>query len=141
MLNKKTGASAATALAIAKRNLKIATEALKQANKLNKIKTDIISTVAHELRTPLSAIVGFTELIILKTTDEEIRDYASTANSGANQLGIIIDNILNLAKVDAGIFESKIESVELKTFIENTVALFTQVARDKNINLMLVWCG
>ena len=137
MLNKKTAAGAATALAIAKRNLKIATEALKQANKLNKIKTDLISTVAHELRTPLSAIVGFTELIILKTTDEEIRDYASTANSGANQLGIIIDNILNLAKVDAGIFESKIESVELKTFIENTVALFTQVARDKNINLML----
>ena len=135
MLNKKTAASATTALAIAKRNLKIATEALKQANKLNQVKTAIISTVAHELRTPLSAIVGFTELISLKTTDEEIRDYANTASRGAKKLSMIIDNMLDLSKIDEGRFESKIELVELKTFIENVVALFTQVAHEKKIDL------
>lgn len=136
MLNKKTAASATTALAIAKRNLKIATEALKQANKLNQVKTAIISTVAHELRTPLSAIVGFTELISLKTTDEEIRDYANTASRGANKLSMIIDNMLDLSKIDEGRFERKIELVELKTFIENVVALFTQVAHEKKIDLL-----
>ena len=110
---------------------------LDNAEELNRVKTTIVSTVAHELRTPLSAILGFTELIILMTKEESTRDYASTASVGAHRLSLIIDNMLDLSKIDAGRFDKKIEPIEIKHFIETTAALYAQALRSQNLALLI----
>lgn len=115
----------------------MAVQKLRDAEELNRVKTAIISTVAHELRTPLSAIVGFTELIGMTTKEDATRDYANTASSGANKLSLIIDNMLDLSKIDEGRFESKTESIELRSFLEKTAALYTQAANNQNIGLLI----
>ena len=120
-------------------NIALALSKLKldNAEDLNRVKTTIVSTVAHELRTPLSAILGFTELIGLMTKDELTRDYANTASVGAHRLSMIIDNMLDLSKIDAGRFDKKIEPIEIKHFIEMTAALYAQAVRNQKIELLI----
>lgn len=117
--------------------LALAKQKLGNAEDLNRVKTTIVSTVAHELRTPLSAILGFTELIGLMTKDELTRDYANTASVGAHRLSKIIDNMLDLSKIDAGRFDKKIEPIEIKHFIEMTAALYAQAVRNQKIELLI----
>jgi hypothetical protein len=117
--------------------LSLAKQKLGNAEDLNRVKTTIVSTVAHELRTPLSAILGFTELIGLMTKDELTRDYANTASVGAHRLSKIIDNMLDLSKIDAGRFDKKIEPIEIKHFIEMTAALYAQAVRNQKIELLI----
>jgi len=117
--------------------LALAKQKLGNSEDLNRVKTNIVSTVAHELRTPLSAILGFTELISLMTKDELTRDYANTASVGAHRLSMIIDNMLDLSKIDAGRFDKKIEPIEIKHFIETTAALYAQAIRNQKIELLI----
>ena len=118
------------------KELELSRQKLVDAEELNRIKTSIVSTVAHELRTPLSAIVGFTELIGMTTKEDATRDYANTASSGANKLSLIIDNMLDLSKIDAGRFDRKTESIALKPFLEKTAELYAQAAHNQGIELL-----
>jgi two-component system sensor histidine kinase BarA len=117
--------------------LALSKQKLGNAEDLNRVKTTIVSTVAHELRTPLFAILGFTELIGLMTKDELTRDYANTASVGAHRLSMIIDNMLDLSKIDAGRFDKKLELIEIKHFIETTAALYAQAVRNQKIELLI----
>ena len=109
---------------------------LENAEEVNRVKTTIVSTVAHELRTPLSAIVGFTELISLMTKEDITRDYANTASAGANKLSMIIDNMLDLAKIDEGRGDKKIDVIELQSFLEKTAAFYAGTARKQSIDML-----
>ena len=117
--------------------LALTKQKLRNSEELNRVKSTIVATVAHELRTPLTAILGFTELISLTTKDEVTRDYANTASVGAHRLSLIINNMLDLSKIDAGCFENKIEPIEIKHYLETTAALYSQAIRNQKIELLI----
>lgn len=81
-------------------------DALKKAEKANKAKSDFLSRMSHDIRTPMNAIIGMTELAQLHMGDEEKqRDYLNKiASSGAHLLGLI-NEILDVSKIESGVME------------------------------------
>ena len=81
-------------------------DALKKAEKANKAKSDFLSRMSHDIRTPMNAIIGMTELAQLHIGDEEKqRDYLNKiASSGAHLLGLI-NEILDVSKIESGVME------------------------------------
>ena len=101
--------------------------ALDEADAANRAKTTFIANMSHELRTPLNAIIGFSEIIqnemLGAIGNPRYREYASDiAHSGTHLLDIIND-ILDLSKVEAGQFKVREESVDLAAVIERCLTL------------------
>ena len=113
-----------------------ADEKLAALREVNDLKSDIVNVVAHELRSPLSSIMGFAELIAVTTKEEETRDYANTALQGANKLAEIVNNMLDLARLNDGRIETKIEEIELAKLLEGFRKLFSQSAGRKDLELV-----
>ncbi len=79
-----------------------------EANELihiNKAKDDFLANMSHEIRTPLNGILGMDEMIIRDTKESRIRDYAFEIKSAGNTLLSIINDILDLSKIESGNFE------------------------------------
>ncbi len=79
-----------------------------EANELahiNKAKDDFLANMSHEIRTPLNGILGMDEMIIRDTKESRIRDYALDIKSAGNTLLSIINDILDLSKIESGNFE------------------------------------
>jgi len=110
-------------------------KAKEKAQMAERAKGMFLATVSHEIRTPLNAILGFTQLLDKKENlDEESKKYISIINSSANTLLKIINDILDLSKI-----ESEGISIEIKEFDPNKVffdlaSLFLAKAKEKNIN-------
>lgn len=97
------------------------TEALEAADRL---KTAFISHVSYELRTPLTNIIGFSELLaspVAGTLTDKQRDYLNDIRQSGRTLLAIIDDILDLATIDAGTFELKLSPVKVRDVIDQAV--------------------
>lgn len=103
----------------------------------NRAKTEFLATMSHELRTPLSAIMGTLRLIEGSRLDEEQRRYTTTALQAATSLLSILNDTLDLSKVEAGKLELREESFEVRPLTESIVSLFGASAREKGIRLAL----
>jgi signal transduction histidine kinase len=96
-------------------------EALETASR---VKSAFVSHVSYELRTPLTNIIGFTELLASPSTGmlaEKQREYLSDIRTSGQTLLAIIDDILDLATIDAGTFELKLASVKVRGVIDAAV--------------------
>jgi signal transduction histidine kinase len=105
----------------AERALTERAEALEAADRL---KTAFISHVSYELRTPLTNIIGFSELLaspVIGTLTSKQRDYLSDIRLSGRTLLAIIDDILDLATIDAGTLELKLEPVKVRGVIDQAV--------------------
>jgi signal transduction histidine kinase/DNA-binding response OmpR family regulator len=79
-----------------------------------RLKSELVATVSHELRTPLASILGFAELLVDRTMDEEKRDrYLGTIHSEARRLTNLINDFLDLQRIEEGIFTLALEPFEL----------------------------
>lgn len=106
------------------------------ADRANRSKTVFLANMSHEIRTPMNAIVGFNELIYQKTDDEEIREYASDIKTAsANLLGIIND-ILDLSKIESGKMELKCKNYFMKNLIDESVINIISKAKDKGLEFI-----
>ncbi len=110
------------------------------AEAANRAKSSFLANMSHELRTPLNAIIGFSELIRDRTYgDEAIHRYSAYANdiyaSGEHLLALIND-ILDLSKVEAGAFQLVIEEIEMDAFVMGCLSLFTADACAKGVQLI-----
>jgi signal transduction histidine kinase/CheY-like chemotaxis protein/HPt (histidine-containing phosphotransfer) domain-containing protein len=113
-------------------------EALDQATQANKAKSAFLSTMSHEIRTPMNAILGITEIYL---QDENVTDDVRTGlerifSSGTMLLNIIND-ILDLSKIEAGKFELLITKYETVSMISDTVQLNMMRIGSKKINFEL----
>jgi signal transduction histidine kinase/DNA-binding response OmpR family regulator len=75
--------------------------AKEEAEKANRLKSQFLANISHELRTPMNSILGFSNLL-LKSGDPKVRDYAETIQRSGQRLMRLIDDILDLSKVEAG---------------------------------------
>lgn len=108
--------------------------------KANKIKSEFLANVSHELKTPLNSILGFAQIISEKPAllkKEKGQRYAEhIITSGKNLLNMIND-LLNLAKTETGKMELRIEKISIHHLCEDILAAFSQTAKQKKIKLKL----
>lgn len=93
---------------------------------LDRMKSEFLSTAAHELRTPMASILGFSELLMLRRYDEnKTRDLLGTINRQAQRLTTLLTDLLDLARIEARRAEGlRFEIVPLRTAIDDTLSAF-----------------
>ncbi|MEX2513771.1 MAG: histidine kinase N-terminal 7TM domain-containing protein [Cyclobacteriaceae bacterium] len=108
-----------------------------EAESANKAKSDFLANMSHEIRTPLNGVIGFTELLTNTQLNDQQDRYAKTALNSANALLDLINDILDLAKIEAGKTEINIQKVNLLELLENIINVMSYHAHEKNLELIL----
>ncbi len=114
------------------------TQQMLQLKKQDKLRRTMIANISHDLRTPLASIFGYLEVLYLKDntlTKEQRQQYLKTALNSSQQLGGLIDDLFELAKLEASETPPHIESFSLIELILDVVNKFTLIAKEKNIQL------
>lgn len=107
------------------------------AEEANKAKSIFLANMSHEIRTPLNSIIGFSELLYNSSTDHKKRSQIeSIRNSGKNLLNIIND-ILDLSKVEAGKIIIEPEPLNVLKMVREVVSMFEQKAAEKKLEMVI----
>lgn len=106
------------------------------AEAANHAKSAFIANMSHELRTPLNAVLSFAQ-ILAKATDlnNEYQRMAQTINRSGEHLLTLLNDVLELSKIEAGQFELNVEECEIQYFIKNVINIFQVRAQQKGIKL------
>jgi signal transduction histidine kinase len=112
------------------------TDARDAAVSADQTKTLFFANVSHELRTPLNAIIGFSELLALDTFAAKRREYADLIHSSGQHLLGLVNDLLDLARIEAGKFELHCEGVNLDELIGECARTVEVRARDSGIRLL-----
>jgi signal transduction histidine kinase/DNA-binding response OmpR family regulator len=115
--------------------LQAANQELARANKL---KSEFLANVSHELRTPLSAIIGFSQILLDgidgPVNDEQMQDIVQVNKSGQSLLSLI-NQILDLSKIEAGKMELTLERIELPALITSVLEGISPLAQEKGLRI------
>ena len=117
----------------AKSNAELKTQIAEDAVKS---KQQFLSNMSHEIRTPMNAIIGFTNVVLKTTLDETQKEYINAIKVSGDALVILINDILDLAKVNAGKMTFEQVSFDLFTSISSMLQLFETKIREKNLELI-----
>jgi PAS domain S-box-containing protein len=98
-------------------------------------KSEFLANMSHELRTPMNAIIGMCEFLLDSRLDEDQRENAETLHNSSKHLLSILNNILDLSKIEAGEWEIESVPYHLETSIHQIAQLYTPIAQQKSINL------
>lgn len=110
--------------------------AKRMAEAANETKSRFLANMSHEIRTPLGAILGFSELLMdPKTTQDERNESISVIRRNGEQLSKIIDEILDLSKVEAGKLDVEISEVQLVNMLNGVRTFMSLSAREKGLEL------
>lgn len=110
-------------------------EAKTKAEQANKIKTEFLANMSHEIRTPMNAILGFAELLKGKTKDNKYDNYLDGILTGGKALMSLINDILDLSKIEAGALQISESPVNLELMLREQYDIFIPKAKEKGIYL------
>ena len=106
-----------------------------EAERANLAKSRFLANMSHEIRTPLNGILGMTEVLCDTVLSEEQQDMLSTVNASGRSLLTIVNDILDLSKVQVGEMTLRREAVNLHRALTRTVELFRGVAQQRGLTL------
>lgn len=111
-----------------------------ELERTNQLKNQFLANTSHEIRTPLSSITGFTHLLLAQGYDpskERHQEYLSIIQSSSKHLLALINDILDLSKIEANQLEMQWEKVDLQTLCRNVLILVKEKAANKGLKLSL----
>lgn len=135
LFDQAYGASQALESKVQERTKQLAL-ALEEVKLINKTKSEFISAVSHELRTPLTSIKGYASLLItgkLGAVPETVKERLEKINAHSDNLVKMINNLLDIARIESGRVEMKMEKCDITTIIETARDLLTPQMREKNL--------
>lgn len=113
--------------------------ALIQADAANRAKTDFLANMSHELRTPLNSVIGFSELLLESEPDSALTDkqkkFLNYINESGKQLLALIDDVLDLSKIEAGEMKLSTNEFNLEQMAAACLSLFRENALKRNIKV------
>ncbi|MBU6260653.1 MAG: hypothetical protein KGO01_19740, partial [Burkholderiales bacterium] len=110
-------------------------DAKEEAELANRAKSVFLTTMSHEIRTPLNAVVGFASLLKKRIVDPGQRDWVVKILASSQHLLAIINDILDLSKIESGKFELQDESFQVGAVVDQVLRLQEQTARAKGLRL------
>ncbi|MBC2600353.1 ATP-binding protein [Puniceicoccus vermicola] len=112
-----------------------AQEMAEEASQANRSKTEFLANMSHEIRTPMNAILGFAELIEAEITDPELVEFLRAIRSSGKTLLALINDLLDLSKIEAGKMSLQYEPISLGDLIQDMLNIFEVRCEEKGITL------
>ncbi|MGZ3863201.1 MAG: PAS domain-containing protein [Bacteroidia bacterium] len=106
-----------------------------KAEQASKAKSEFVANISHEIRTPMNAILGFAELLRSGSKDHKSEEYLSNILAAGSSLSALINNILDLSKIEASAIELNYTEVNLETLVTELMNVFKQTAIEKKLVL------
>lgn len=120
--------------------LEVEEESRNEAEQANEIKTEFLAMISHELRTPLTSIIGFTTTLLAEDVTweaDEQRDFFQTIQQEANRLQELIDHLLDLSSLEAGMLPISLEPYSLRKILEDAMPQFHVLTSGQKLTLHL----
>ncbi|MBI4743142.1 MAG: PAS domain S-box protein [Betaproteobacteria bacterium] len=117
-------------------------DAVQAAEAANRTKSAFLATMSHEIRTPLNGILGMAQLLLMPVlSEEERREFARTILNSGQTLLTLLNDILDLSKVEAGKLELAHAAFEPRQIVAETTGLFAELAQSKGVSIKAEWRG
>lgn len=111
-------------------------QALQQAESASVAKTNFLSNMSHDIRTPMNALLGYTKMLKPKIKDEELLGYVDKMEKSGNLLLSIINHVLDMARIESGRMEVNEVYSRVGVDIEELISVFSVEAKKKHIRLL-----
>ncbi|WP_048063386.1 sensor histidine kinase [Methanococcoides burtonii] len=108
------------------------------AQEANRVKSEFFANMSHELRTPLNSVIGFSDLLLEGTFGElnaKQEKYAMNIQESGTHLLNIVNEILDISKVESGNMDLSYENVSVLEVIDNVMTMISPLAKKKNITI------
>lgn len=108
-----------------------------EERRLDKLRKDFIANVSHELRTPISMLQGYSEALLddIAASEQERKEFAQVIYDESLRMGRLVNDLLDMARIEAGHISLNIQKVSIHPFIEKIVRKFQGIAKEKQIRL------
>jgi len=116
-----------------------AEEMAQKADEANVYKSLFLANMSHEIRTPMNAILGFTELLEEKIQDVRYKQYLSSISSAGRNLLRLINDILDLSKIEANMLELRYKPVQIENIIKDVGQIFSKSIEDKGLEFRIIY--
>lgn len=112
-------------------------QAKREAETANQTKSEFLANMSHEIRTPLNAVLGFADLLQSRVTDPQALSYSQAIATSGKTLLTLINDILDLSRIEAGKLDLQYEPVHLRSLVQEVQQIFSQRAMEKNLALQV----
>ncbi|MEO2506787.1 HAMP domain-containing sensor histidine kinase [Clostridium paraputrificum] len=107
--------------------------AVEDALRNEKLKTELISNVSHDLRTPLTSIINYVNILRQDITKDEKEDYLAIVEKKAKKLKVLIDDLFEMSKINSGKMELFKDNIDIVSLIHQTIGEYYYIYESKNI--------
>jgi len=114
-------------------------EAAREAEEANRSKSEFLANMSHEIRTPLTGVIGMTEMLMYTPLSSEQKDYIETINISSETLLTIINDILDLSKIEAGEFSLASEPFDLEKAVHGVARIIAPQAEKKKLDVRVLF--